>query len=1072
MRTRFAIYSGLCFLLLFVVVLFAGRLTSRTGIRLDLAAGDIGTLAPATIRHLRDLDHNLDFTFFVSSRRQMPSHLQQVGPGVRRLLEAMRQIDPDRIDVRIIDPAVSGAATASYAARRKVSPVKVSRVVRDRHDQQEIWSSLVIAREGQKDLLIQDVEDADLPYIEELILGQLTTGTRPRPARFAVAAPPGFSLLPQALEEYGSVEIVDLHNAVAIPNEADILFWMQPLVVTPEHVRALAAFRRQGRAVVLAGSAYSVRYDLSGDQHRYHARTLPDGWARLLRTLGLLVQPDLLLDRNSGPVFLGHEDGSTRQVQAPFNLRCLPAFYDMKSFLGPARGGLSFLSASPLEGDPRRLAATGDRVEIVGTTTEHAWVQALPTAPFGDADLAPDLVVGKQNLMLLLKPEDPWHGPVVVLASASPFQDGILNQPGYAHGLFLRTLVRTFTAPERLVRNDIDRSEHATLPPTTSATRLLWRLFTTALIPLAVLVWGVGLYRARALRWLRTLGERRGGSPPFARAALVVLAIPVVLVVAAQLWAAVDDVAYDATATGIHTLAPTTVDAFARALDRQGDPLRADLVISGQSRMPTAMKGVEPRIAALMKQAGIELSRLRPEHLEERERQQLRATGLAPFELRRVVRDTLVDQAVWSSLRLLRGDAVVVVPRLDAHAMDHLEFLVVAALERLDRGRPLHVAVVSDLPRLSPAEALEDYQKKGLMAPGGADVYSNLKALLSDYGYRVTHVSLRDPFMPKNVDLVLWLQPRRDSSRIILLLSEHLRRGGSAIVAMQHFNIQQRQYRGTGFETVYWPQPQFQDFDQYLRLLGVEQVREVLMDRTRSHLVLDTQVNRTAVREYDPQKVALPFLLRTVSANYADDSPVTRNLGDLLFIWGNRFTHNDDLLQRNGLERKLLIGTTSQAWNYAWTGGWLSPEVFEPQQFLPGPQPLALELNGRFPGVEFVEDEDGREQLTRRTVEEATPAGLGRLLLIGGSEMFKNGHLHRQRFDHAQLILNAVARYAYGDELAKLQARRATVPGFEYRDPETVAAWRIFAIGAGPLVVLGFGLWRLSQWRTPLRTRA
>ena len=99
MRTRFAIYSGLCFLLLFVVVLFAGRLTSRTGIRLDLAAGDIGTLAPATIRHLRDLDHNLDFTFFVSSRRQMPSHLQQVGPGVRRLLEAMRQIDPDRIDV-------------------------------------------------------------------------------------------------------------------------------------------------------------------------------------------------------------------------------------------------------------------------------------------------------------------------------------------------------------------------------------------------------------------------------------------------------------------------------------------------------------------------------------------------------------------------------------------------------------------------------------------------------------------------------------------------------------------------------------------------------------------------------------------------------------------------------------------------------------------------------------------------------------------------------------------------------------------------------------------------------------
>ncbi len=48
---------------------------------------------------------------------------------------------------------------------------------------------------------------------------------------------------------------------------------------------------------------------------------------------------------------------------------------------------------------------------------------------------------------------------------------------------------------------------------------------------------------------------------------------------------------------------------------------------------------------------------------------------------------------------------------------------------------------------------------------------------------------------------------------------------------------------------MYWPQPQFQDLDPYLRLLGVEQVREVLMDRTQSHLSLETQVNRTAVRD-------------------------------------------------------------------------------------------------------------------------------------------------------------------------------------------------------------------------------
>ena len=133
------------------------------------------------------------------------------------------------------------------------------------------------------------------------------------------------------------------------------------------------------------------------------------------------------------------------------------------------------------------------------------------------------------------------------------------------------------------------------------------------------------------------------------------------------------------------------------------------------------------------------------------------------------------------------------------------------------------------------------------------------------------------------------MQPRRDSGPILLLLSQHLAQGGKAIVAMQHFNIQQRQYRGSGFQTVYWPQPQFQDLDRYLKLFGVEQLREVLFDRTQSHLDLETQVNRTAVREYDPQKVALPFLIRAVGQHYDLTSPITRHLGDQLFIWGNRF---------------------------------------------------------------------------------------------------------------------------------------------------------------------------------------
>ena len=107
------------------------------------------------------------------------------------------------------------------------------------------------------------------------------------------------------------------------------------------------------------------------------------------------------------------------------------------------------------------------------------------------------------------------------------------------------------------------------------------------------------------------------------------------------------------------------------------------------------------------------------------------------------------------------------------------------------------------------------------------------------------------------MDLLLWLQPR-NPQRAYPRFTEYLASGGRAIVALQHYNVQQRQWRGTGFKTVYWPQPQFHRFNEYLELIGVRQLGEkradksgelpgeVLFDRQHSDLVLKTEVHRAA----------------------------------------------------------------------------------------------------------------------------------------------------------------------------------------------------------------------------------
>ena len=1057
MKRRFLLSSLLNFVLLLTVVVYAGRLLGRGGgWAWDLGGQSIQTLRPQTRLFLAELSGQLSITYFVSHQLRMPSNFREVEGQVRLLLDALRQRAPHKIDVRVIDPAVSGGAGLAYAAARKTSAFSVGRILRDQQGEEKIWSSLVLAYQNYPEVLIQGVGPDHLPHLEELIVQHLRALEEPPRPTFAVAAPPSFQLLGDFLGEYGQVLQIDPEGSQPLPREADLLFWMQPTHMPPARIRQLRDFVDSGRSLVLAGSAYAVQYRVEPERETgYQIRPLPPGWTHLLQALGLRAVPDLLLDRNVGPLQLYTREGVQRDVEAPFHLRCLPAYYNLKRFASPALGGLSFLGASPLELEAQRLAAAGWRAEIIGTSTEFARVLPLPQGPFTDADLAGGLAVPKQNLMVLLESDDPWAGRILVLASASPFQDGVINQPGYAHQVFLRTLVRTWAAPQVLVRNRVARPQPQALPPLDRAARLTWRVLGIFLLP-AALVLAVLAHRVR--RGGLALPPRAGWLGRRGGLALVV-ALGAVLAGRALGggWYA------DLTATGQYTPDPLT----RRTLAALAHGLEAELVIAPKAALPRSLKGVEAGMEELLDHSGIDHRTVRPAHLPTARRQRLQEEGLVPFEVERVIDDTLTAQRVWSGLRLQRGEEVATIGRLDERTARDAEFLLVAALQRLDSGRAPHVAVISDLPRLSPAEALEDFQKKGLIAPGGMDVYAQLKGLLTAYGYRLSHINPRQPHLPAETDILLWLQPRRDSSRMTRLLSQHLAAGGRALVAMQHFNIQQRQYRGAGFQTVYWPQPQFQDLDPYLRLVGVQQVREVLMDRTQSHLQLDTQINRTARREYEAQQVALPFLIRAVGANFSKSTAITRRLGDLQFIWGNRFAVDAAAVAAAGMSAQPLISTSDQAWSFAWQGGWLPPEVFAPTDLLPGPQALALRLDGPFPRVELAEDDQGRQQFVPEPV--APGAVPGTLVLVGCSEMFKNDYLYAAGFEHDRLLLNAVAQLAYGADMAALQARHPGPRGFAFRSPRAKVSWRLFAVGAGPLAIVLLGLYRYGHRRRPLR---
>jgi hypothetical protein len=1044
----FTTQVAVLFVLLLALVVLSGRLISLTQWgKWDLTGNQITSISNETKSFIKTFEGKIAFTYFITPTDNMPAQLKGVGAPTEYLLKTLQELSPDQISYRIIDPDLSNSEGLSYAARKKASPFSARTIQQDEHSERDVWSSLVIAAQGHKEILIQKITPEDLPFLENLILTHLNSLTNPPKPKIAIASPNYATLFAKFAEQYGNVEQADLKEAENFPHDADILFWLEPQEADQSHIGALQRFINMGKTVVLAGSAHVIDYATDEDnQVTYQAYPTGSGFQNLLAPFGVRPQPDLLMDESQGPIFFRDPKNQIRQVDAPFHLRVMPGSYNLKGFLSPARGALNFVSASPLEIEPHKINEAGFKVDILATTTEKAYIQAIPQTPFTNAETQSDLKVGKQNVMLRLVPNNPWKGELLVLGTASPFRDGIFNQPNYGHRVFLQTVLRTYTERSRIVQGRVVHPQPPPLPNLSSTSRLLWRGISVFAFPILILILGMQRYFSLggSLTFLRGVGGLR---------ARVLLGI-VLLLLASRVWTWQSGIFIDLTTESTHTPRPFTKDQLS------GKKLKADLVIPPRATLPTPLKPIERAVTTQLSALGIPTTVRRPATLSAEDKVRLNNFGLKPFEIQSVLDDQEISQWVLSGLLIHKPGGATVVPRLDQRTVDHLEFQLLAAEHRLNTGQTPHIALISEPPRLSPAEAFE-YHQQQLSPPKGADVFSEIKNLLRTYGYRVSYINPREPIFPEDADLIIWMQPRRDATQITQLFSQYLAKGGKGLVALQHFNIQQRQYRGSGFQTVYWPQPQYQDLNPYLQKLGLGQVREVLMDQTKSRLSLETQINRTAVREYEAQEVTLPFLIRAVGPNFSAQSAITRQLGDQLFIWGNRFKLEQDSLRAFGLTTQNLVSTSSAAWSYNWRGGWMPEHIFLPVDSLKvGQQPLVVLAEGFFPQMIYTQDDSGQVTHSLQYPANKTKSAL---LLLGSSEMFKNDYLYAVGFQHEQLLLNAVAYLTFGNDYTEIQARRKISRGFQHQPTTQKTFWRIFVVGTGALLFLLFGYLRYQR---------
>lgn len=1071
-----------------LLALLVSLQVSRLAGRLDLPHFEAGrrrsaTLDEATRARLASFDEEVRLTYFVTEREFLPAHLSHLEERVRDVLGAFEratreQARPFRIEVVYPDrhtdweESIASAGVARWRARR---------VEGDGYRDDELWSSLRIGYGARPSAVFNGVDPQTVDRLQELILAQLEELRAPRRPRVAIDAPAGFDRLREVLHTGAEVLEVDFDQSATLPEGVDLFFWLDPERAREAHLAAIDSLQSRGGSAVIAAQSWQSRESWSGARLDVRFEEPVPSSATILQHFGLMPLDGLLLDpRGAEVVGPRATSGEAPSAIAPWLVRSTPDQQDFRGWSGQANGSLLFRTPLAFVPDGPRLEELGLSATVLASASDQSSLAEIPSTTIS-VDAAFELEGRPQPsaaLCALLRPADPWSGQLLMLSDAGPLADEDAAFEYYAHGVFLQLVLSNLLSSERVVASRIALEGPAPLPELEPSERAWLRALVVLLVPS---LFGL-MYLLRARGRVST-----GRNLPLLRLLLLPSAVAIPCVVLVSRWS--PDLDLDATRDGRNRLTSAEREVFAQLLQ---EPVELQLLFSPASDLPPDYKSPVREVRRMCEKlerefAAFQLNEIAVDRLDEDERQALETDGVLPLSLATSRDEVTRLYRIFAHLRLRRGEQQVVLGFPSARSFETLRFRLAHALHRLESGKPTTLALFTQPPRLSPAEATLEYQRKGLFAPRESDVFSELDDLLTENDFRVLRGNPGIDEIPTESDALLWMQPRRDTLPMTEDLANWLHGGGSALLAGQHFRIRSRQLEKTGLQQRFWPEPQFVDLERhYFPVLGIGVKRELIFSADHASMALETRVDDA---EGGASYVMLPttqaFLprARSIQGQTEDSTSLPadpQSLGELRLPFANKLTFDQSELQRRGLEVTPWIRGIASHWSFDWRGGDLSEATLrgENEAQAPGDQPadppalthfeaaptFGALIQGPFPAALLPEQDPraGAPAPTLQVLEEPSDE-VGRLLLLGNSEFLKNEGLNAVDFDHAGFALRAAAALSLPESFEVFLDREPSAPVLELQSDSTRLWWRSIVLGAFPMLLLAFGL--LRRWR-------
>ncbi|MFQ5647238.1 MAG: Gldg family protein [bacterium] len=521
---------------------------------------------------------------------------------------------------------------------------------------------------------------------------------------------------------------------------------------------------------------------------------------------------------------------------------------------------------------------------------------------------------------------------------------------------------------------------------------------------------------------------------------------------------------YDLTEDRLFTVSQSTKTILAKLKV----PVSLKFFVTPAEKMPSMMKNLQRDVIDKLKEFEIASNghlsftvydpTADPSMLES-----LSKRGVMPFQVQSIDKDEIGIKRVYSAISISYLDKPEeIIPAIHPRNFAKLEYELISKIYKLATDAETRkLAMFAPTEKIDP-RIIKKYREFGRQIPREQDNYSKLEAVLKQEKYDVKRIAVTSgDTVPDDVKTLLVIDPEKLNERQRYEISRALLKGVNVIFAAQGY-LYNYQPGGRGLNVI--PRKNNHGLNPLLTNYGVRVSDKLLMDL--SHEVLNIPTRRNIAGMFTAMvdtPVKVPTQIMITPENMNKKVAITSRISALIYLWGSSIKVDKDKIKKLGLEKQVLIHTSSRSWERSSKGGSLTARDIGPQSSYPGNFPVAVMLKGRFPdmyeGKEIPEwpgekDKKDKKKETSQKVD-AKPA---KMVLIGNGKMFNDNFI--EAASNLVLILNSVDALTLGEELINIRGKSQTLRPVGKVSAGQRLFYRFFTIFMMPILVMIAGIAR------------